>query len=62
MEGWNKTWLGAKCYSCGCTIISGNNEFARETNHNKKDFSRLWKEDVKNKLYFKLRTIALNSS
>jgi len=32
----------AKYYSCGCIEISGNSEFTRETNHNKKDFFGHW--------------------
>jgi hypothetical protein len=30
----------AKYYSCGCTKISGSSEFTRDTNHNRRDFSR----------------------
>jgi hypothetical protein len=30
----------AKYYSCGNIEISRNSEFTRETNHNKRDFSR----------------------
>jgi hypothetical protein len=28
----------AKYYSCGCTKISRNSEFTRETDHNRRDF------------------------
>ncbi len=42
IHGWmehNLVWY-AKCYSYGRTKISRSNEFAREIDHNKRDFSR----------------------
>ncbi len=32
----------AKHYSCGSTKIIGNSKFTRETDHNRRDFSRYW--------------------
>jgi hypothetical protein len=32
----------AKYYSCGCIRISRNNEFTKETNHNRKYIFRHW--------------------
>jgi len=32
----------AKYYSYGCIEISGSNEFIREADHKRKDFSRHW--------------------
>ncbi len=47
----------AKYYSCGGIKISGGSEFTRETNYNKRDFSRHWLVNARNKLYFELGII-----
>ncbi len=47
----------AKYYSCGHVEISKSSEFTREIDHNKRDFSRHWQENARNKLCFELRTI-----
>jgi hypothetical protein len=47
-----------KYYSYGSIEISRGSEFTRKIDHNRRNISKHWYVDAKNKLYFELGTIA----
>jgi hypothetical protein len=47
----------AKYYSCGCIEISRSSEFARETDHNRRDFSDIGKQMLKTSYTLNLRKL-----
>jgi hypothetical protein len=48
----------ARCYSCRSTEISRGSDFTTKIDYNRRDFLGYYQANARNKLYFKLGTIA----